>query len=449
MKKTFLYSSIVCLVFTALRVKAQKNDTVFTLKSCVEYSLKNNLNCIIYTNEVLIAKEKKTEVLANMMPQVNAQLSMDNNIKRQVTVFPANSFGPNTPESRTQIGSKLTANGTVQIDQSLYDHSMFLAIGATKINRHIAELKVQQNNESLIYNTASAYYQVLTITEQKKLLLENANKYNNLLSIMKLQYEKGLVKKVDYDRIRVNINNIKSQITVIEMNELLALNKLKNEMGMELTQTLNIVDSIDTKNTVLAPKSEIYNSNNKVEYQILNQNHIIQEIDVKRKIAAFYPSLSTYVRFGSQALANDFNQTNIKWDDFSAIGLKLSIPIFSGFRRVSQLSQSKLTLKNIQENLKLIDRNYQLQFQNSSTQLLSSYKTLVLNKENLDLAKEVLETSQLQYEKGAATLSDYLNSDYSYKEAQNNYIISLLNYLTGKLDYEKAQGTLSTYLQQL
>ena len=50
---------------------------------------------------------------------------------------------------------------------------------------------------------------------------------------------------------------------------------------------------------------------------------------------------------------------------------------------------------------------------------------------------------------GAASLSDFLNSDYAYKEAQSNYITSLLNFLSGRLDYEKSQGTLNTYIKQL
>lgn len=449
MKKIIFYSNFICIMFLSISAKAQKDSTVFTLKSCIEYSIKNNLNTVIYANEVEIAKRKKTELLSNMLPQINGSLSFDDNIKKQTTIFPANSFGPNTPESRTQLGSQYTTNGTVQIDQTLYDQSIFLAVGATEVNKQISELKVIQNREDLIYNTSIAYYQILAIIENKKLLLENAKQYNELLTIMKLQYEKGLIKKTDLDRLRVNANNINSQIIVSSTNEKVALNKLKNTMGMSLSDTLRINNSIDENSFQAIPKTENFDVNNKVEYKIVNQNIIIQELDVKQKIAAYYPSLSGYARFGTQALANEFKNATGQWDSFNSIGLKLSVPIFSGLKRKSQLDQTKLTLLNAKENRKLISNNYQLQFQNSSTQLLSSYTSHINNKENLTLAKDVLESIQLQYQKGTASLSDFLNSDYSFKEAQRNYLISLINYLSSKLDNEKAQGTLNNYFQQL
>jgi outer membrane protein TolC len=449
MKRIHFPGMIVCIMLLSNTANAQGDSIPFTLKNCIEYSLKHNANTTIYANEVEIAKYRKTELLSNLLPQINGSVSFDDHLKRQTTIFPANSFGPGTPESRMQIGSQFTSNGTVQIDQTIYDQTIFLAIGATRANSRISELKLIQNREDLIYNTATAYYQVLAIVEQKNLLIGNAKKYHDLLAIVELQYEKGLANKIDFDRLRVNVNNISSQIILLETNEKLALNQLKNTMGMDLTDTLFISNSLEANMIFSLPQTEIFEANNKVEYKILNENIIIQELEVKRKKSAYLPSLSGYVRFGTQALSDDFESATDKWDGFSSIGLKLSVPIFSGFRRKSQLGQSILSTLNAKENRKLIMQSFQLQFQNSGTQLLSSYTSLINNKENLALAKDVMASSQLQYQKGTASLSDFLNSDYSYKEAQTNYIISLLNFLSGKLNYEKAQGTLSNYFQQL
>jgi outer membrane protein len=90
-----------------------------------------------------------------------------------------------------------------------------------------------------------------------------------------------------------------------------------------------------------------------------------------------------------------------------------------------------------------------LDYENSNTKLLSSYTSLTKDKDNLDLAKEVFETTNLQYRQGTASLTDFLNADYSLKEAQSNYINSLLNYMSARVDFEKSQGTLSAYINQL
>lgn len=434
-------------VSAPLAVKAQQPDGVLNLKDCIGYSLKNNPSSTIYSNNVEIAHQQKTEAISGYLPQVSGSVAFDDNLKRQVTILPAGIFGPT--ETHLQFGSQYSTNAVVQLDQALYDQTVFYASAASKAGMAIADLQVLQNNENLIYTTTLAYYQVLIYTEQEKLLLQNEKKYNELLDVLKLQYEHGVAKKIDYDRVKVSINNIASQKTLLETDKALALNKLKNAMGMELKQPLNIVDSLDYGSQMNMPVTLAFDASNRLDYKIDSKNLVIKALDVKRRQAAFFPTLSGYARYGGQAYSNDFDNAFSNWFDYSSVGLKLSVPVFSGMRRNSQLQQSKLNLLNAQENMKLSLSNDELQYQNATTQLLSSYTNLSNNKANLELAKDVFETTSLQYQKGTASLSDFLNSDYAYKEAQSNYITSLLNFLSGRLDFEKSQGTLSTYIKQL
>jgi len=90
-----------------------------------------------------------------------------------------------------------------------------------------------------------------------------------------------------------------------------------------------------------------------------------------------------------------------------------------------------------------------LQFQNADAQVKRAQFTIQTNKNNMDLASEVYENTTLQYKQGVASLSYLLNAELSYREAQNNYINSLLDYYLADLDVEKANGTLQHYYQQL
>jgi len=127
----------------------------------------------------------------------------------------------------------------------------------------------------------------------------------------------------------------------------------------------------------------------------------------------------------------------------------LNVPVFSGFRRISQVKESELSLSNAKINLGISADNLKLQMLNSNEKLLSSYTNLSSNRENLDLAKDVLKTTTLQYQQGVASASDLLNSDYALKEAQSNFINSLYNYLISALDIQRTQGTIKQYINQL
>lgn len=439
--------TLVLMIVSVLTQAQETKPVLFSLKESIAYSLKNNPTSTIYKNEVLIAKEKKTETLAPYLPQVNGTATFDDNLKRQVTVLPAGAFSKE--EIKVQFGNQYNTNLVAQVDQVLFDRSISVAKEASKVNTLIADLKLLQNNETIVYNTTIAYYQILTYNEQEKLLIENAKKYEELLRILQLQYEKGVAKKIDYDRMKVSQNNIKSQLSLLKTNKELAFNKLKYAMGMDLSQTIAINDSLDYSMQVSMPVASELDVKNILDFKVQSNNIALQQFDVERRKFAFYPTLAGYARYGAQSFGNEFGKSFGNWFDYSSIGLKLNIPIFDGNKKKSLLSQSRLSLLNAQENLKLSERNYQLQFQNANTQLFRSYTSLNDNKETLNLASEILKNTSLQYQKGTASLTDFLNSDYSYKEAQSNYISSLLNFLTARVDLEKSQGNLSNYVNQL
>lgn len=448
MKKGKTLPIAILLMMVSVITQAQESKPIlFSLKESIAYSLKNNPSSTIYKNEVLIAKEKKTEALAGYLPQVNGTGTFDDNLKRQVSVIPAGAFSKE--EIKIQFGNQYNTNLVAQVDQVLFDRSITVAKEANKVNTLIADLKLLQNNETIVYNTVMAYYQILTYNEQEKLLVENEKKYDELLRILQLQYEKGVAKKIDYDRMKVSQNNIKSQLSLLKTNRELALNKLKYAMGMELSHNIAINDSLDYSMQVSMPVANQLDTKNLLDFKIQSNNIALQQLDVERRKFAFYPTLAGYARYGAQTFGNEFGKSFGNWFDYSSIGLKLNIPIFDGNKKKSQLSQSKLSLLNAQESLKLNERNYELQFQNANTQLFRSYTSMNDNKETLTLAADILKNTGLQYQKGTASLTDFLNSDYSYKEAQSNYISSLLNFLTARVDLEKSQGNLSTYINQL
>jgi len=435
---------LLWVVSGAMSVQAQQ----LNLKACVDYALQNHPSVTVYNNEKRISNQRTIELLSPYMPQVNAVYNWDDNFKRQTNVIPAGTFG-NPEDIKVQFGLQYNNNAYFQVDQAIFDQTMIYADPGIRNTKQAADLNIQRNNEALVYNTAVAYYRVLTASEQEKLLQQNQKKFEDLIKVLQLQYDKGALKKVDLDRVKVSYNNITSQLTVVRTNHELALNTLKNAMGMQIQSSLNVEDSVNYNADVKMPEAATFNFKNRLDYQLLNTNIALQTVDMKRKKTSFLPNLSGYVRYGGQSFNNDFAQSFNNWFDYGSVGLKLSVPIFSGLRRHSQYMQSKFAVDNAKLNLQITENQMQLEQQNAQTQLFSSFTNLNNNKANLELAKEVFDNTSLQYQQGAASLSDFLNADYSYKEAQSNYITSLLNFLSARLDYEKSQGNLVNYINTL
>lgn len=437
---------IVLILISMLGTFSAYSQKTLSLQECVDFALKNHLNNILSENEILLSKQKEREALAAYLPQVNGNITFDDNLKRQVSIIPAGAFSPT--EIRLQFGTQYATSGMVQLEQTIYDKSLLVGIKAVEPNNKVAVLKKEQTQENLIYNTANAYFQVLVYVEQEKITLENEKKYRELLEILKLRVEKGVIKKTDYDRAKATLNNILSQKSIIQANKNVALNRLKNAMGMSLSELIEISEVVNYESIIQVEKDKSLDYDNLIDYKIQHQNILLQEFDVKRKQAAFLPTASMYARYGAQSFGNEFGSSFSRWFDYSSAGFKVNIPIFSGYKKNSQLQQSEMSVLNAKINLKQSTENMQLAYENSSYLLQKAQSDLKINKENLDFAKSVFESSSVEYQKGVSMLSDLLNADYSFKEAQSNYITSLVNFLGTRLEYEKSKGSLKNYINQ-
>lgn len=442
---------MVSLAFLPFAGNAQQQEIrPFTLKECIQYGLEHHPSVRIYENNVEKAHQTARESLSSYLPQVNIAASLDDNIKLQQTIIPAGTFGPGTPEQRVAFGTQYGSTMMVQLDQKIYDQSLLIGIKANKPNNEYAALQQAQNKEDLIYNIASAYYQILVAQKQLNLLESNKARFEQILKVTTLQAEQGVAKKVDVKQVQVNLNNVLSQISTTENNLEIALNTLKNNIGLDAEDSIVLSDTGKWLNQSpsLAPYPE-FNYDNTLSAQL--QKVQIELYDLQRKSikAQVIPTLSAYARYGANGFGENLSDAYNPLLDYSAIGIKLSWNIFTGFRRDAQYKGAVLDRNNAMENYNLNESLQKLQYQNAEASSNEARTTILTNRQNMQLAEEVYDNTTLQYRQGVASLSDLLNAELSYKEAQNNYISSLLNYYIADLAVQKANGKLEQYFNQL
>jgi outer membrane protein TolC len=224
--------------------------------------------------------------------------------------------------------------------------------------------------------------------------------------------------------------------------------QLKNAIGLPLAEVMVIVNAIDVKHTALIEDSA-FNVNNRTDYKLSAVGAKLLQIDQDRIKAGVFPKLSMYGRYGGVGFGDVIGQSFSSVNDFSVIGIKLNVPIFDGFKRRSQTAQAKYKYLNALENISLDTSAYHLEHNNAKTKMLKEKINAENNKRNIDLAQSVFNSTDLQYRKGVTGLTEWLNAQYSLKEAQNNYLSSQYNYYLALMDFEKANGNLQTFYKNL
>lgn len=428
-----------------LKTNAQEN---WTLKQCIEYGLKNNRNNTIYANEKLAADAKAKEVLADYLPRVNLTSTLDNNLKLQQSVIPAGIFGPD--EMRVSLTQKYNSNFVGQLDQVIYDHSLITGLKANKYNIQQAELNIEQSKEAIIYNISTAYLQIFIYIQQLELLKYNKETYEKQIEIYRLQVNKGVTLQKDLDKVFVDSNNTFSQIRVAQSNLQLAENELKYEMGYPISESLkvNISIAMDDHQSPEGGK-DVFSPTSRIDYKLSEINIKLLDIEQSRIKAESLPKVTAYFRYGAVGFGNNLNGAYKELLPYSAVGLKLSIPILDFYKRNAQYKQAKINRINAEEDLKIKEVRYMVDYENANTKLLRAQANVESDKRNVTLAETVLKITNLQLQKGTTNLTDWLNTQNSLKESQKSYLTSLYNYYQARIDIEKAAGTLKTFYNSL
>lgn len=435
----------VASFFISQNVSAQ-NQTL-TLKDAIKYALQNKADAKKAKLDVENSNYQIQEVRSRALPQISANGNMTYNPSLQLNALPGDIFGAPGTTVLAPLGQEWTSGAGVSLTQTIFDQSVFTGLKAAKTTREFYQINQQLTEEKVIENVANAYYQVFVQREKLAVVDSNYVNTSKVRDIIKGQFDNGLAKKIDLDRMTVNLYNINTQrqqlINAVQLQE----NSLKFYMGMPIAT--NIVIPKEEFQVTPQALSEAPNTANRTEYLALEKQEQLLNYQKKSVIAEYYPTLSitgsyNYLGQGPEMPLFAKPADGVYWTDYSAIGLNLKIPIFTGFGTRARVRQADVEIRRIQEDMADTKLSLDLAYENAKTQINNSLITINNQRENVQLAQEVLDNTKNNYYNGLAPLTDLLDAENSHVEAQNNYTSALLDYKLAEIQLIKAKGELKT-----
>ncbi len=426
-----------------------------TLQDALRFALDHNQQLAVSRLEEQIGKQKTSEIRAQALPQLNATGSITDNIKKQVMVLPGemNQNEPGKPMA-LEIGTTWNASASGTLTQQLFNQSVFTGLQAARSGEEYYALQTQQTKEKVIYNVSALYYGVLVRQEKLNVVQSNIDKMTKLVATTQSQLDNGLAKRIDLDRIKVNLVNYQTQKTQLINQLKVDENTLKVVMGMPVTEDLEFpsmaLSDIEQK-AALTQDFGSFSLENRTEFKVLKKTEELQQFQKKAYVSEYFPQLSFNAQYSYNGLSNKFDlfkggNTTAQWFGMANVGLTLKIPIFDGFARRSRVRQAELTLAQVSKQLEANKLDLTTAFENARLNILNSLTTIKTQKENVALADEVYASTQNNYNLGLANLTDLLNAETSLAEAQNSYNEALLQYKIAELDLIKSHGNLPSLL---
>lgn len=427
----------------AQQVPAQQ----LTLKDAINYALQNKADAKKAKLSVENAEYEIDEVRSRALPTISANGNLTYNPILQLNALPGDFFGAPGTTILAPLGQKWTSTAGVTLTQNIFDQAVFTGLKAAKTTREFYRINAQLTEEDVIERVANNYYQVYVQRQQLAMIDSTYANTEKVRNIIKGQFDNGLARKIDLDRMNVNLININTQrqqlINAVQLQE----NTLKFYMGMPIETPITLPEAqFEVTPVMLGEKPDV---TQRTQYKLLETQEKLLNYQRKAVIAEYYPTLSltagyNYIGQGPELPWFAKPSDGVYWSDFSAIGLNLNIPIFNGFGTRARVRKATIDVQNVQEDLKDTKLALDLAFENAKTQINNSLITINNQKENVQLAQEVLDNTQNNYRQGLATLTDLLDAESSYIDAQNNYTNALLDFKLAEIQLIKAKGELKT-----
>lgn len=456
---------VVLILVSSLSLKAQdatKTSQPWTLETCIDYALKNNIQIKQSVLNTELSEINLTQSKANLLPSLNGNASHTYNYGRTVDRF-TNQFATQQVLSQNlSLSSDVTLFGGLQTINSIKENKfIYLA----------SKYDVEKIKNDISLNIASAYLQIL-------FSMEAAENARNQMGITNAQVERTK-KLVDAGAAaKGTLLDIQAQLASEELNVTNTQNQL-DLAYLALAQYLNLPSATDfsivkpdlsvgNETLLTATASQIYNS-------AVSNLPEIKSADLKVKSAekavdvawgglsprlVFSASYGTGYSSASQQMTSDpvfqnyqpngsftsagdtvlspsFSSPAYEKIPFSkqyndnvnkSFGFYLTIPIFNRFQTKSTIDRARIQKTNADlnvESTKLqIEKNIQQAYADANAGLKKYNATL----KAVDAMQESFKYTEQKFNVGMVNTTDY-------NTAKNNLIKVQSDLLQSKYEY--------------
>jgi outer membrane protein TolC len=431
------------LIVSILQAQEKQQNYSFSLQQAIDHALQNNYAAINAKRDIDASKEKKWETTAMGLPQLNANVSYQNNFVLQQTVVPAEFFGGTPGEFATvAFGTKHNMVANASLSQLIFDGSYIVALQASKTYMKFyqnAKLKTDSEIREMIINS---YGNVLLAEESIVILEKNKATLEKTLFDTNETFKNGLIEEENVEQLQITLTSINSTLNYNKRLLDVAYKFLKINLGIDINAEIKLTDKLDnlsTSNLDLSfSKNEFVVSEN-INYQMALNFQEQRKLEYKLERSKALPTLAASINYGYNSFSNQFTffTNNQNWLNFSNLGIGLNIPIFSSLARSSRTQQAKIALDQAKTQLTETEQKLKLQYEKAKSEFEYSIEQYATSKSNLSLAERIENKQQIKFREGLSSSFDFTDAQQQLYSKQQAYLQSMVEIINKKATLEK------------
>jgi outer membrane protein len=408
----------------------------------------------------LASREAKPQALAALLPQLNASgaYTKTDSDSSGVRVQQVDVNDPNSPFIPRQ--SFVTSDSSnrqyqIQLRQTVFRWDQWTTLKRADEQVAQAEADYQAAQQDLISRTAQRYFDVLAAQDTVDAAQATLEAFSRQLEQADKRFEVGLIAITDVQEARAAHDQ--AAAAVIQAKRTLATaRELLRELTGEAVDTLATpIDDIPLKTPAPENEDQWVTMAQEQNLRVISARLAsdIAKEDVRIARAGHLPTIDLVgTHFDSDTFGEGTIQTGSSGSitnppngtqKYDAIGIQVTVPIFSGGATQSRVRQNVYLHRAARERLERAHRETERATRDAYLGVISEISRVQALKQALESSRTAIQATEAGFEVGTRTTVDVLDSRRQLFEAQTNYSRSRYDYIINVLNLQLASGTLN------
>jgi outer membrane protein TolC len=309
----------------------------------------------------------------------------------------------------------------------------------SRVGSDIAELNKALTEDEIILETDNAYWICVQARELQRSALQYKETVEEFFRVIKNARDAGMKSQNDLMKVQVQLNQADLQLNRAENGVRLSRMNLCTILGLDLQSEIALSETFTESHIEINPNATIFS---RPEYAMLDKQIELKRYEKQYVRSDFLPQIGIMGSYGYIHGAK-FNNEQIFGNkpSFSAM-VSVKIPLFSWGEGSKKVRAVEREIQMAQLQRDDLGQKMELELQ----QAISSYNETVLEvrltQQALEQSEENMRISRDHYDAGMETISDYLEAQTIWRNAQAEHITAKTKLEIRKTEYLKASGNI-------
>ena len=445
-------------------------DAPALLSTVVRAALESSRDVRDAEYRLAVAGEQVAEAWSGVYPSVDLSTSFTRNVSPQVSFLPAQIFNPDAADGEfipVQFGADNIWNLSVNAEQKLFDFRVLVGVGAAARFERLQREALRARTQQAVTRIRTAFYDLLLGREEVRLTGNSLRRVRRSLDETRAMHEAGLAPEYDVLRLEVEFANLEPNLRRAYNRHEAARRALAVELAMDLEAEINVAGSlaeIDLErpeaNTpgnrdILAfhgiravdqagiERFVRRGASQRSDVRQMQMTRDLRHAELRIEQVEYLPKVFAFGTYGLAAQQNgapDFFGTSAQRGSSKQVGIRLTVPIFSGLGRDARIGQKRAALRQAETQARLAADRAAVALHDLVDEVEEARARATAQRLAVGQARRGYEIASAQYREGLGSRLEWTDAEVALRESEFNYAQAVYDYLVARARLDEAAG---------